>query len=115
MGLIVAVLVAAAQMTIYEAKVATFGCNSSKEVAQLQRIRSDKKAYDKLLLEQMLSGQCIVILEGTVVDGSIEATEASVLRVGRRASPPGYMAPLDDFKLKPADGKQESAPGGSHD
>ena len=47
---ILAVIVAAAQIA-YVAQVPTYGCNSTAEVVELQRIRSDKEAFQKLLSE----------------------------------------------------------------
>jgi hypothetical protein len=82
----------------YEALVMTYGCNSSAEVAELERIRSDPKAFQKLLLTQIAYGQCIGIGKGTVVDGVLEHGESSILRIEARSSPPGYMAPAGDFR-----------------
>lgn len=90
------VLVAASQ-TFYEAKVPTFGCNSSADVAKLQALRTDPAGFKKELIAQVAYGQCIAIDKGVVIDGSIEEAEKAVLRVGRAVDPPGYMAPLDDF------------------
>jgi hypothetical protein len=95
------VVLAAASQLIYEAKVTTYGCNSIAEVTQLQRIRSDKDAFHKRLYQQLVMGECIAIAQGQVVDGSAVESDASVLRVGARVTPPGFMAPSADFKLKP--------------
>ena len=105
MHTILAVIVAAAAPMAYVAQVPTFGCNSTAEVVELQRIRSDKDAFQKLLYQQVFYGQCIAIAQGTVVEGATEANNTTVLRVGGQLNPPGHMAPLSDFKLKPADGK----------
>jgi hypothetical protein len=101
---ILAILIATGQMTYYEAKVSTFGCYSIEEVQQLQSIRSDRIAFQKALLESQIYGQCVTILKGTVVEGSIETTNMSILRVNMHVDPPGYEAPLDDFKRRTADG-----------
>jgi hypothetical protein len=87
----------------YEARTMTFGCNSTAEVVELQRIRSDPRAFQKLLFTQMAYGQCIAIGKGAVVEGSVEAGDRSILRIEARTSPPGYMAPAEDFA--PVDGR----------
>jgi hypothetical protein len=97
---ILAVLVVAAQTTYYEAKVATYGCTSIKEVHRLQGLRSDQKAFQTALVEKQVHGECVVIMKGTEVEGSIESTDKSILRVNEHAEPPGYEAPLDDFGIK---------------
>jgi hypothetical protein len=101
---ILAVVLAASQMTYYTAKVTTFGCTSTEEVSRLRSLRSDQKAFQTALMEQQMYGQCVTVLKGTVVEGSIETSDTSVLRVNTQTDPPGYEAPLDDFELK-ADGK----------
>ena len=106
MSTILAVALVASQMTYYEAKVTTFGCTSIEDVSELQKVRSDQKAFQMALLEKQIYGECVAILKGTVVEGSIEATDTSILRVTRRADPPGYEAPLDDFEIKATEGKQ---------
>jgi hypothetical protein len=50
--------------------------------------------------------ECVTILKGTLVEGSIEASDKSIVRVNEQIEQPGYEAPLDDFELKPAEGKQ---------
>lgn len=91
--------------TVYEAKATTFGCNSISTLSDLSRIRSDKGAFDQTLFQQMVYGECIAIAQGQVVDGSPVEGNASVLRVGAKATPPGFMAPSDDFQIKPADAR----------
>ncbi len=100
---ILAVLVAASQMP-YEAKATTFGCSSIEEVSDLQRIRADEKAFRTKLYEQIFLGQCVEIEKGKLVEGSIVSTNSTMLSVDREILPPGYVAPLDDFELKPGDG-----------
>ena len=78
----------------YQARVLTYGCNSSVEVTELQKVRSDAEAFQKLLLAQIAYGQCIGIGKGTVVEGTIEQTDRSILRIEARNSPPGYMVPV---------------------
>jgi len=97
---IMLIVLAAASQLLYEAQVASFGCNSSAEVSQLLSIRSDPKAFQQRLFEQFFYGQCIAIAPGAVVEGKLEADDPKVLRVQGRSNPPGYMAPLVDFKLK---------------
>lgn len=94
-------LTAAAQMT-YVANVASFGCNSIEEVAELQRIRTDDEAYQKLLMAKVVYGQCIVVDPGAVVAGVLDEQDATIIRFGRDLAPPGFMAPLADFEEKPA-------------
>ena len=105
MSLILAVVLVASQMTYYEAKVMSFGCTSMQEVHRLQSIRSDQKAFQMALLEKQIYGECVTILKGTVVEGSIETNDKSVLRVNGQVEPPGYEAPRDDFEIKAAEGR----------
>lgn len=93
----------AQQSSVYEAKATTFGCNSMSTLADLRRVRADKEAFDKALFQQMVYGECIAIAQGQVVDGSPVDKEAAVLRVGAKVSPPGFMAPSDDFQIKSAE------------
>ena len=106
MSFLLAVALVASQTTYYEAKVTTFGCTSIEAVSQLQKVRSDQKAFQAALAEQQIYGQCVAILQGTVVEGSIEAADNSILRVNGEVEPPGYEAPLDDFEIKATEGKQ---------
>jgi hypothetical protein len=57
------------------------------------------------LLEQQLYGQCVTISKGTVVEGSIETADKSILRVNMQVDPPGHEAPLGDFEIKATEGK----------
>jgi hypothetical protein len=99
MGNAFVVLVAASQI-LYVAQVSTFGCNSSDEVSKLQQFRSDEKAFQSLLNEQIVLGECVRFLKGAVVEGSIVNNNTSLLHIQAQVDPPGYIAPLDDFKLK---------------
>jgi len=45
-------------------------------------------------------GECVTILKGTLVQGSVEAADKSILRVNQQVEPPGYEAPRDDFEIK---------------
>jgi hypothetical protein len=103
---LLAVALVASQTTYYEAKVTTFGCTSIDAVSQLQKVRSDEKAFQAALAEQQIYGQCVTVLKGTLVQGSIEAADNSILRVNGEVEPPGYEAPLDDFEIKATEGKQ---------
>ena len=103
MSLILATVLVASQMTYYEAKVTTFGCTSIEEVSRLQTIRSDQKAFQMALLEKQMYGECVTILRGTLVQGSVEDTNKSILRVNQQIEPPGYEAPRDDFEIKAMD------------
>ena len=105
MSLILATVLVASQMTYYEAKVTTFGCTSIEEVSRLQTIRSDQKAFHMALLEKQMYGECVTILQGTLVQGSVEDTNKSILRVNQQIEPPGYEAPRDDFEVKAMDQK----------
>jgi hypothetical protein len=82
----------------YEARVRTYGCNSSSAVAELEKARAEPTAFQKLLLTRIAYGDCIGIGKGTVVEGALEQGDRSVLRIEARNSPPGYMAPLADFR-----------------
>jgi hypothetical protein len=97
---ILAIALAASQTIYYEAKVETFGCSSIDAVSQLQKVRSDEKALQAALVEKQLYGECVAILQGTRVQGSIEATDNSILRVNQEIEPPGYEAPAEDFEAK---------------
>lgn len=105
MHMIVAVLVFVLQ-TLYQAKVSTFGCTSTGEVAELQSIRSDTEAFQKRLYAQVAYGQCIAISKGAVVEGTIETADSSVLLINARLDPPGYLVPRGDFKPVKAEGKR---------
>jgi hypothetical protein len=39
-------------------------------------------------------------LQGTQVEGSIDAADSSILRVNEKIEPPGYEAPIEDFETK---------------
>src|SRR4029079_3498655 len=88
------------QTTYYEAKVTSFGCTSIDAVSQLQKVRSDQKAFQMALMEKQMYGECVTILKGTLVQGSVEAAAKSILRVNQQVEPPGYEAPRDDFEIK---------------
>jgi len=87
-----------ASQVLYVAHTTTFGCSSIEETAKLQRIRSDAKAFQSELYDQIFQGQCVEITKGKVVEGSIEAGDSSVLRVDRQIQPPGFVAPSHDFQ-----------------
>ncbi len=82
----------------YVARVPSFGCNSSSEVATLQTARPDRKAFQTLLATKMVYGQCIAIEQGAVVEGAAEGGDPKVLRINARTDPPGYMVPAGDFR-----------------
>ena len=106
MKAILGVVLVASQLTYYEAKVTSFGCTSIEEVHRLQSLRSDQKAFQMALLEKQMYGECVTILKGTLVQGSIETSDKSILRVNQQVEPPGYEAPLADFEVKAAEAKQ---------
>jgi hypothetical protein len=97
---ILVIALVASQTTYYEAKVTTFGCTSIDAVAHLQEVSSDEKALRAALMEKQISGECVEVLKGTQVQGSIEATDNSILRVNQEIDPPGYEAPIEDFETK---------------
>jgi hypothetical protein len=101
------VVLAALSQVFYEAKVPTFGCTSSEEVAKLQSLRADTEAFNKQLYTQVFHGHCIPIEQGSVVDGVLEGADAAVIRVGAQVDPPGYMAPAGDFKPKTVEAPKE--------
>ncbi len=96
------------QITYYEAKATSFGCSSIEATHQLEKVRSDEKAFQAVLMDKQLNGECVSISPGTQVDGSIEPADDSILRVNEKIEPPGYEAPLADFQTKATDEK----PGG---
>jgi hypothetical protein len=102
---IIALVVFASQM-LYQAKVPTFGCNSSAEVSALRKIRSDEDAFIKRLQALMVYGQCVAIEKDAVVEGTIEKSDTSVLRINAEKDPPGYMVPLADFTVVRVGGTQ---------
>jgi hypothetical protein len=103
--MIFAALITASPL-LYVATVTTFGCTSIDEITKLQSIRLERKAFQTELYEQIFDGQCIEIARGTLVEGSIEIRNSSMLLVDRQIEPPGFEAPLRDFKLKPTGGKK---------
>ena len=98
LALVLTLTPTALTQTAYQAKVLTFGCNSTSEVAELQRVRPDRAAFQKQLYAKIVYGQCIAIAEGSVVEAAAEPGDPTVLRIAARTSPPGYMAPVSDFK-----------------
>ncbi len=99
MATVLAVLVSAAA-ALYVAKTPSFGCSSRAEVLNLQRVRADAQAFQKLLTEQVAYGQCVTIPRGAVVEGSNADPQTSTLLINVKNDPPGYVVPLDDFKPK---------------
>lgn len=89
--------------SIYAAKLPTFGCTSDAEVAALQRLRDDAKAFQTELYQQFFNGECVQIAKDEVVEGAIDETNPSLLQVDKRIMPPGYLAPLADFQAKTAE------------
>ena len=106
MKAILAIALVASQTTYYEAKITTFGCTSIDAVSQLQKVRSHGKGFQAALMEKQMYGECVAILKGTLVQGSIEVADDSILRVNQEIEPPGYEAPLGDFETKAMDGKR---------
>ncbi len=91
---------------LFDAKVASFGCGSKEEIAELQHIRPNNAEFQKKLYEQIFLGQCVEISKGTVVEGIADEANPSMLLVDRQIQPPGYLAPPDDFEIKrSAEGK----------
>ncbi len=106
MKTILAMVLVASQTTYYEAKVSSFGCTSIDAVSHLQSVRSDQNAFQAAMIEKQMSGECVTILKDTLVQGSIEAADSSILQVNQEVEPPGYEAPRDDFEIKAIEGKQ---------
>jgi hypothetical protein len=102
---ILSVLILALQV-LYQAEVPSFACSSTGEVSELQGVRSDREAFEKLLYTQVVYGQCITIGQGAVVEGTIEPADTTVLRINAQRDPPGYMGPRSDFTLIKTDGGQ---------
>ena len=76
MNPLLAVALIAWQGTYYTAKVTSFGCTSIEAVHELEKIRSDRKAFQMALMEKQIYGECVTILKGTLVQGSIEASDS---------------------------------------
>jgi hypothetical protein len=87
-----------ALQVLYVANSATFGCTSIEETAKLQQLRAARKPFQPELVEQTFEGQCVEIAKGKVVEGAIEPADSSMLRVDRQIQPPGFVAPLHDFR-----------------
>jgi hypothetical protein len=92
-----AVLLVGSQ-TLYVANKPTFGCTSIEETANLEHLRSQNRVFRSELYEQMFQGQCVEINRGKVVEGSIAAGNSSLLLIDRQIQPPGFIAPLRDFR-----------------
>jgi hypothetical protein len=105
MGKIALILIAASPL-LYEAQVQSFGCNSSDQVSKLQQIRSNPSAFQTFLYQQVVEGECVVFEKGSVVEGSVETGNSSLLHIQAQIDPPGYIAPSIDFKLKEPAGQR---------
>jgi chemotaxis response regulator CheB len=68
--------------------------------------RSDQKAFQMALLEKQMYGECVTILQGTLVQGLIESSDKSILRLNQQIEPPGYEAPFG-FEIKATAAKQD--------
>lgn len=90
----------------YEAKVASFGCTSIAAVTELEHVRVDVNRFQAALVQKQIYGECVAILKGTLVKGSVEGDHDSILRVNREIDPPGYEAPLGDFQTKETIGEK---------
>jgi hypothetical protein len=106
MSNIVAVLAASSQI-LYQAQIPSFGCNTSAMISELQHIRLDEKAFEALLSQKAIQGDCVQFMKGSVVEGEIDDVDPSVLRVQTKIDPPGYLAPTADFELKEEEEKNE--------
>ena len=102
-----AVALAESKITYYEAKVTSFGCSSIEAVSELKTVRSDEVAFEAALSDKKSNGDCVTILKGTQVQGSLEAADSSILRVNDQIEPPGYEAPAEDFGAKALDEKKD--------
>jgi hypothetical protein len=104
---LLATILIAGMQQLYQAQTATYGCNSGENVAALEKIRpTDEQTFRAQLSERVLQGDCVLFMKGAVVEGSDPDTNASLLHVQSSLDPPGYSAPLADFKLQVQ--KQES-------
>jgi hypothetical protein len=61
---IFALALVASQTAYYVAKVTTFGCTSIDAVSQLQKVRSDGKAFQAAFMEKQTYGRMRFDLEG---------------------------------------------------
>ncbi|HTT84475.1 MAG TPA: hypothetical protein VMF67_13420 [Rhizomicrobium sp.] len=89
---------AIAAHALFAAKIATFGCSSLDEVARLQHLRPDQRAFQTELMQQMFYGQCVAIEPGKLVIADSQASDPQVLLIDRAIEPPGYLAPAIDFE-----------------
>jgi hypothetical protein len=98
--LIGTILIAATQQ-LYQAQVPTYGCNSIDNVVKLEQMRADQKAFQSSLYELVVQGDCVMFVKGAVVEGAPPESadsKAPLLHVQATLDPPGYIAPLGDFK-----------------
>lgn len=82
----------------YVAQVATYGCNSSAEVHELEALRTNADLFQKRLYEKSVYGQCVLIAKGALVEGTNEKGNMRLLRIDAERNPPGFMVPAEDFK-----------------
>ena len=106
---LIATIVVAATQQLYQAQVPTYGCNSSENVTNLEKLRpTDEKTFQAQLAERVVQGDCVLFIRGSLVEGTDPDTAARLLHVQARLDPPGYISPLNDFKLN--DGKEPAKP-----
>jgi hypothetical protein len=98
------ILVAASQM--YQAQVTTFGCNSTEDFLKLQQARTDTATFWSLLNERLVQGECVLFAKGATVEGEDTNLTNSSFHIQAHFDPPGYIAPLQDFRIKDAAGQQ---------
>jgi hypothetical protein len=83
---------------LYVARQTTYGCSSVEQVITLERLRDHRTSFDAALYQQIFAGQCVQIEKGKVVEGTPQGAGSAVLLVDREIQPPGFLAPLHDFR-----------------
>jgi hypothetical protein len=94
------VVLAAATQTLYVANVASFACNSPADVSELRQTRGSPEAFQYLLLQKFVYGDCLEVGAGTVVNGFVAPNEQTMLQIQSIQDPPGYVVPTEDFTLR---------------
>jgi len=106
MANILSVLAASSQV-FYQALVPSFGCNTAATITQLEYLRVDQKAFEAMLSQKLVEGDCVQFTTGSVVEGIADDADPDILRVQTMVDPPGYLAPSSDFQLKEDEKKED--------
>jgi hypothetical protein len=61
-----------------------------------------------MLSQKIVEGDCVQFMTGSVVEGTPDDADPSLLRVQTKIDPPGYLSPLSDFQIKPDENKDDT-------